>query len=49
MRKSVDSSAKDVYQKMMKTAWVMALTTSMPRKHFSVLVKYQRINGVRFV
>ena len=49
MRKSVDSSAKGVYQKMMKTAWAMALTTSMPHKHFSVLVKYQRINGVRFV
>ena len=49
MRKSVDSSAKGVYQKMMKIAWAMALATSMSHKHFSVLVKYQRINGVRFV
>ena len=31
----------------MKTAW--ALTPTMPHKHFSVLVKYQRINGVRLV
>ena len=49
IRKSIDSSAKGVYLKMMKTAWKMALTLPMPHKHFSVLVKCQRINGVRLV
>ena len=34
---------------MMKTAWEMALTPSMPHKHFSVLVKCQRINGICLV
>ena len=46
IRKSVDSFAKGVYLEMMKTAWEMALTPSMPHKHFSVLVKCQRINGM---
>ena len=49
IRKSIDSSAKGVYLKMMKTAWEMALTPSTPHKHFSVLVKCQRINGVCLV
>ena len=49
MRKSVDSSAKGVYLKTMKTAWEIALTPSMPHKHFSVLVKCQKINGVHLV
>ena len=48
LRKSIDSSAKGVYLKMMKTAWEMALTPFMPNKHFSVLVKCQRINGARY-
>ena len=33
----------------MNTAWKMALTPFMPHKHFSVLVKYQSINGVSLV
>ena len=33
----------------MNTAWKMALTPFMPPKHFSVLVKYQSINGVSLV
>ena len=49
IRKSTDSSAKGVYLKMMKTAWGMTLIPSMPHKHFSVLVKCQRINKVRFL
>ena len=49
IRKSADSSAKGVYLKMMKTGWEMALTPSMSHKHFSVLVKCQRINGVQLV
>ena len=49
IRKIVDSSAKGVYLKMMKTAWEMALTPSMPPKYFSVLVKCQRIDGVHLV
>ena len=49
-RKSVDSFAKVVYLKMMKTAWEMALKPFMPHKHFSsVLVKCQGINGMRLV
>ena len=34
---------------MMKAAWEIALTPSMRHMHFSVLVKWQRINGVRLV
>ena len=49
IRKSVDSSAKGVYLKIMKTIWEMALTPSMPNKHLSVLVKCQSINGVPLV
>ena len=33
----------------MKTAYEMALTLSMPHKHFKVLVKCQRANGIRLV
>ena len=34
IRKTVDSSAEGVYLKMTKTVWKMALTPSMPHKHF---------------
>ena len=49
IRKSIDSSAKGIYLKKMNTACKMALTPFMPHKHFSVLVKYQSINGVSLV
>ena len=47
--KSVDSSAKGVYLKMMKITWEMALKPSMPHKQFSGLVKCQRIDRVHLV
>ena len=34
---------------MFRTAYELALTPSMPLKHFDVLIKCQRQNGVRMV
>ena len=49
IRDVVIGSAEDAYMKLMRTAYEMALTPSMPHKHFEVLVKCQRENGVRLV
>ena len=46
---SLNTSIQDCYKKMMRTAWNMALTPSMPHQHFAVLIKCQRENGVRLV
>ena len=44
IRKSIDSSAKGICLKMTKAA--SEITPSLSHKQFSILVKYQRINGV---
>lgn len=49
IRNSINESAHNVYLKMMRTAYQMALTPSMPHSHFQLLVKCQRDNGVRLV
>ena len=46
---SLNSNAEEMYKRLMRTAWNMATTPSMPHTHFSVLVKCQRENGVRLV
>ncbi|XP_057313455.1 uncharacterized protein LOC130654829 [Hydractinia symbiolongicarpus] len=46
---SIKTLARDCYKKLLRTACNFASTPSMPHKHFSVLVKYQRENGVRLV
>lgn len=46
---SINTSARDCYKKLLRTAWNLVSTPSMPHKHFSVLVKCQRENGVRLV
>ena len=45
----LNESARESFKKLTKTAYEMALTLSMPHKHFKVLVKCQRANGVRLV
>ena len=49
VRQALSDSSKDSFMKLMKTAYAMAVVPSMPHKHFSVLVKCQRDNGVRLV
>ena len=45
----LNESARESFKKLMKTAYEIALTPSMPHKHFKVLIKCQRANGVRLV
>ena len=42
-------SSVDVYKKMFRTAYELAMQPTMPFRHFATLVKVQRINGVRLV
>ena len=49
VHQALSDSAKDSFAKLIKTAYAMAITPSMPHKHFSVLVNCQRENGVRLV
>ena len=46
---SKSDQAREAYLKLMRTAYEMALNPSMAHRHFEVLVKCQRINGVRLV
>ena len=43
------NNSEEVYKRMMRTAWNMANTPSMPHSHFPVLVKCQGENGVCLV
>ena len=43
---SLDKASNTAYRNMMWTAYEMALEPTMPLKHFKVLVKCQRRNGV---
>ena len=45
----VDKSSRDAYKKLLRTAYELAMTPSMPLKHFSVLVKCQKQNGVSLI
>lgn len=47
--KYLNDSSRESFKMLMKTAYEMVLTPSMPHKHFKVLVKCQRENGVRLV
>ena len=49
IRESLNDSGREAFKKLMRTAYEMAITPSMPHKHFKVLVKCQRANGVRLV
>lgn len=49
IRQTLNESSRDSFLKLMRTAYEMVLTPSMPFKHFEVLVKCQRANGVRLV
>lgn len=49
IRLSLNNSARDSFLKLIRTAYEMALNPSMPLKHFKILVKCQRENGVRLV
>ena len=46
---SMKESSRSAYLKMFRTAYELALTPSMPLKHFDVLIKCQCQNGVRMV
>ena len=46
MTKSV---ATEAHKRMMKTAYELALHPNMPLANFEVLVKVQRMNGVRLI
>ena len=43
------ASAREAFRKLLKTAYELALTPSMPLKHFEVLVKCQKQNGVKLI
>ncbi len=43
---ALNQSTHDAYMKMIKTAYELAMNPTMPLKHFKVLVKCQRQNGV---
>ena len=45
----INASAKDSYRKLLRTAYELALTPSMPLKHFEVLVKCQKQNGIKLI
>ena len=46
---AINNNSEEVYKCMVRTAWNMANTPSLPHSHFSVLVKCQRENGVCLV
>ena len=46
---SMKDSSRSAYVRMFRTAYELALTPSMPLKHFDVLIKCQRQNGVRLI
>ena len=43
---ALNQSTHEAYMKMIKTAYELAMNPTMPLKHFKVLVKCQRQNGV---
>ena len=45
----VTASAREAFRKLLKTAYELALTPSMPLKHLEVLVKCQKQNGVKLI
>ena len=46
---ALDKASDTAYRKMMWTAYEMSLEATMPLKHFKVLVKCQRRNGVMLI
>ena len=46
---AIINNSEEIYKSMMRNAWNMANTPSMPHSHFSVLVKCQHENGVCLV
>ena len=49
IQESLNDSGREAFIKLMRTAYEMAITPSIPHKHFIVLVKCQRANCVRLV
>jgi len=49
IQSAINSSAREGYKKLLRTAWNLACTPSMPHSHFNVLVKCQRENGIRLI
>lgn len=49
IQKSITSLAETAYLKLMRTAYEMTLTPSMPHNHSEVLEKFQRQNDVRLI
>ena len=45
----VTASAREAFRKLLKTAYELALMPSMPLKHFEVLVKCQKQNGLKLI
>ena len=43
---ALKQSTSEAYTKMMKTAYELAMNPTMPLKHFKILIKCQRQNGV---
>ena len=42
-------SSRDAYIKLIRTAYELALNSTMSLNHFSTLVKIQRLNGIRLI
>ena len=49
INEAINNNFEEVYKHMIRTAWNMANTASVPHSHFSVLVKCQRAIGVCLV
>ena len=44
-----ENNSKEAHTKLMRTAYKLALNTTMPLSHFKTLVKVQRISGIRLI
>ena len=49
MESSINKSSEEAYRKLMKCAYEMAMEPTMAHRHFKVLVKCVKANGVRLI
>jgi uncharacterized protein with FMN-binding domain len=45
----VKKSTEEAYRNLMKCAYEMAMEPTMPHRHFGVLIKCVKANGVRLI
>ena len=49
LESSINKSSEEAYRKLMKCAYEMAMEPTMAHRHFKVLVKCVKANGVRLI